>query len=369
MQPLRGYDSAIDKSVDEPPMTDNFRVVFTGDFHDDKGKPNYREFGLATFQNQPRIEYRIAADFSAELTPDQVGDANGVVVLTPRVTARSLNGRTDLLAIARFGVGYDSVDLAACTDADVLVLIATGAVDRSVAEATLTWMLALSHHVRTKDQLVRTGNWEGRSQYMGSELRGRTLGMVGFGRIAHALVRLVGGLGMKEFLAFDPLVDQKVAAQHGVEMVGLDDLLARSDFVSIHCPLNDQTRNLIGEKQLSRMKPTAYLINTARGGIVDEESLFRALKEHRIAGAAIDVFAQEPVTKPHPLGEMENVLLAPHCIAWTDELFGDIGNVVCQGLLDLSRGQTPRGIVNPAVLERPGFKKKVARWIPGERGV
>src|SRR5262245_8296005 len=136
------------KSAQEP-----FRVAFTGDFQDAAGKPRYREFGLSIFHNLRHIEHHIIPEFSAELTADQIGSANGVVVLTPRVTKRSLFRRSDLLVIARFGVGYDSVDVDACTDADVLLTIATGAVDRSVAEATLTWMLALSHHVRSKDLL------------------------------------------------------------------------------------------------------------------------------------------------------------------------------------------------------------------------
>ncbi|MGE5192250.1 MAG: NAD(P)-dependent oxidoreductase [Deltaproteobacteria bacterium] len=344
------------------PTSAPFRVAFTGDFQDATGKPKYRDFGLGTFQSHPNIEYHVMPGFTPELTADQIGDAHGVVVLTPRVTERSLIGRSELLAIARFGVGYDSVDVAACTEADVLLLIAAGAVDRSVAEATLTWMLALSHRVRSKDLLVREGNWEARSQFMGSSLRQRTLGLVGFGRIAQALVQLVQGFQMKQFLAFDPLVDAKIAARHGVELVSLDDLLARSDFVSIHCPLNEETRNLIGEQQLARMKREAFLINTARGGIVDERALYRALKDRRIAGAAIDVFAEEPLTRPHLLTEFDSVLLAPHCIAWTDDLFSDIGRTVCEGLADLARGEMPHGIVNAAVLERPGFKKKWARW-------
>jgi phosphoglycerate dehydrogenase-like enzyme len=337
-------------------------VAFTGDFQDASGRPKYRDYGLRTLQAYPHIEYSVIPEWTAELTADQIGSANGVVVLSSRVSRRSLSGRGELLAIARFGVGYDSVDVEACTAADVLLIIAVGAVDRSVAEATLTWMLALSHHVRNKDLLVRQGNWDARSQFMGSELRQRALGLVGFGRIAQALVRLVKVFGMKEILAFDPLVDRHFAAQQGVELVGLDELLARCDFVSIHCPLNEGTKNLISESQLATMKPDAFLINTARGGIVDEQALYRALKDGRIAGAGIDVFAEEPLTGPHPLAEFDNVLLAPHCIAWTNELFGEIGRAVCQGLADLASGKTPNGIVNPAVLQRPGFKRKWQRW-------
>jgi phosphoglycerate dehydrogenase-like enzyme len=267
-----------------------------------------------------------------------------------------------LLAVGRFGVGYDAVDVDACTLADVLVFITAGAVDRSVAEATVGWMIALAHHVRVKDNLVRTGRWDERSRYMGRELRDRTLGVVGLGGIGRATVGLLSGFGMRTPLAFDPHIDARAALAAGARKVALDELLAESDFVSIHCPLSVQTRGLIGARELALMKPDAYLINTARGGIVDEDALHDALAQRRIAGAAVDCFADEPITRPHRFGELDNVLLAPHSIAWTNELFRDIGRSVCQGMLDLSLGEIPRGVVNPLVLERPGFRKKLAAF-------
>src|SRR5262249_50194166 len=155
----------------------------------------------------------------------------------------------DLLAIGRFGVGYDSVDVAACTAADVVLLIAAGAVDRSVAEATVTWMLALTHHVRIKDRLLREGRWDERTRYMGGELRERTLGVVGFGGIGRAVVRLPAGFGMNTPLVFDPFIPATAATEAGAKAVSLDELLARADFVSIHCPLSEATRNLIGARE------------------------------------------------------------------------------------------------------------------------
>ena len=202
---------------------------------------------------------------------------------------------------------------------------------------------------------------------MGSELRGRTLGIIGLGGIGRELVRLLAGFGMDPPLAFDPYADPEAAGRLGVRLVSLDDLLSSADFVSVHCPLTEQTRGMLGARELGLMKPTAYLLNTARGGIVDEDALVEALRGRRIAGAAVDCFAEEPVTRPHPLGEFENVLLAPHCIAWTDELFRDIGRAVCRGMLDLSRGLPPHGVVNPEVLDRPGFRAKWARLAPGGR--
>jgi phosphoglycerate dehydrogenase-like enzyme/2-keto-3-deoxy-L-rhamnonate aldolase RhmA len=339
-----------------------FRVAFTGDFHDPEGTIKYRDIGLDALVDT-NIEVEFFARHLPEIATYQLAGPNGVIVLTPRVTADSLANCPDLLAIARFGVGYDTVDAAACTAADVLLFIASGAVDRPVAEAAVGWMLALTHHVRLKDLQVREAKWSERSRYMGTELRDRTLGVVGFGGIGRALVKLLAGFGMKPPLVYDPYLTPADATRFGVTLVPLDKLLFESDFVSIHCPLNDSTRNLIGERELALMKPTSFLINTARGGIVDETALDRALRERKLAGAAIDCFEHEPLTAPPPFAELDNVLCAPHCIAWTDELFRDIGRAVCRGMLDLSEGRVPKGVVNREVLERPGFQAKWKRII------
>lgn len=338
-----------------------FRVALTGDFTDAEGKPRYRDIGLSIIENSRGIIVKPFDEHRPEIGPDQLAGSNGAIVLTPRVTAKSLSNSADLLAIARFGVGYDTVDVPACTASDVVLLIAAGAVDRSVAEATVTWMLALTHRVRSKDQLVREARWDDRSQFMGTELRDRTLGVIGFGGIGRALVTLLASFGMKQPLIFDPFVPAAAIAQAGGRGVTLDELLAQSDFVSIHCPLNEHTHHLIGKRELGLMKPTAYLINTARGGIVIEDALSNALADKRIAGAAIDCFVNEPLTASPQFAPFDNVLLAPHCIAWTDELFRDIGRSACQGLLDLSQGKMPNGVVNPEVFDRPGFQAKWKR--------
>jgi phosphoglycerate dehydrogenase-like enzyme len=336
-------------------------VVFTGDFYAADGTPRFGDLGQAVFKGQDHIEVGKLSEQGPELGPDQVAGAQGVIVLSPRVGAATVAGNADLLAIGRFGVGFDTVDVEACTRFDVVAFIAAGAVDRSVAEAAVTWMLALTHHVRTKDALVRSGRWDERTNFMGHELRQRTLGVIGLGGIGRALVDLLRGFGMNPPLAFDPYIDPTTAERLGVRSVDLDTLLANADFVSIHCPLNAQTQNLIGKRELALMKPGAYLINTARGGIVDEQALADALRSGRLAGAAIDCFAQEPVSAPHPLAEFDNVLLAPHCIAWTEEMFRDIGHAVCRGMLDLSEGRRPQGVLNPDVFARPTFQKKWER--------
>ena len=342
-------------------MKSIFNVALTADFYDSTGAPKYRDIGLSVLADYPHIEQRLFKEHRPQIGADQIADAQGVIVLTPAVTTESVAKADNLLVIARFGVGYDAVDVKACTAADVLVTITAGAVDRPVAEATIGWMIALTHNVRMKDRLVRTGQWDERSRYMGRELRDRTLGVIGFGGIARQTIELLRTFGMKQPLAFDPFVNEEIAAKFGVRLVSLDELLQQADFVSIHCPLTKETRGLIGRQELALMKSDAYLLNTARGGIVDEDALYAALQADRIAGAALDCFAQEPVTVPHRFGELDNVLLAPHSIAWTDELFRDMGRAACQVMVDLSLGKMPNGAVNPEVFERPGFQEKWKR--------
>ena len=339
-----------------------FIVAWTADFYDSNGAPKFRDLGLSVLDGHEHIQQRVFDEHRPRISPDQIGDAQGVIVLTPAVTVESVSRSENLLAVGRFGVGYDAVDVAACTEADVVVFITAGAVDRPVAEATVGWMIALGHNVLAKDRLVRTGQWDEHSGYMGSELRDRTLGVAGLGGIARATIELLRGFGMAQPLVFDPFVDAAIADSLGVRLVDLPILMRQADFVSIHCPLCDETQGLIGAEELAMMKREAYLINTARGGIVDEDALYDALKDRRIAGAALDCFAQEPVTSPHRFGELDNVLLAPHSIAWTNELFRDIGQMVCQGMVDLSLGCRPHGVVNPQVFDRPGFKVKWARF-------
>src|SRR5712691_10862270 len=338
-----------------------FIVTLTADFYDRTGAPKYQDIGLSVLAEHPHIEHRVFNEHRKQIGADQIGDAQGLIVLTPAVSAASVAKADNLLVMARFGVGYDSVDVEACSAADVLATITVGAVDRPVAEATIGWMIALSHHLRIKDKLVRAGQWDERSKYMGRELRDRTLGVIGLGGIARKTIELLRGFGMKQPLAFDPLIDQVTAATFGVRLTSLEEVLRQADFVSIHCPLTQKTRHLIGARELSLMKPDAYLLNTARGGIVDEDALYAALKNGRIAGAALDCFAEEPVTAPHRFGELDNVLLAPHSIAWTDELFRDIGRAACQVMVDLSLGTKPHGVLNPEVFDRPSFKAKWER--------
>lgn len=340
-------------------MPGPFRVGLTHDFLSPEGTLVYRDIGLEILDRAPAIERSFLGAHPSPLRPADVAGLDAVLSLAPAWTAETLKGVDRLVGVVRFGVGYDQVDLAACSAADVALVNTPGAVNRPMAESILTWMLALSHRVLQKDRLVREGRWAEKAHYMGCELRGRRLGIVGLGGIGRTLLDLLQGLGMQSPLAYDPFVDPSEVEMLGVSLAGLEELLCGSDFVSINCPLTARTRGLIGREQLALMKREAFLINTARGGIVDEAALVEALKAGRIAGAAVDVFAVEPADGTHPLASLDNVILAPHAIGWTHELFRDIGRMACTALGALSRGEVPTGVVNRDVLERPGFLKKL----------
>ena len=338
-----------------------FHIRHTADFQQD-GKLIYQDIGLDLLDSAKEIEYGFCKSFSPTMTSDQIAGADAIICLSPRVTAETLETADQLALIARFGVGYDSMDVDACTEADVLLTIAAGAVNHSVAEATITFMLAISHNLLIKDRLTREGRWDERSAHMGSELRDRTLGIVGLGGIGASLAGMVAGFGMAGVIASDPFVSEERAAELGVRLVSLEELMRDADFVSVNCPLNDETRDLIGAKELALMKPTAYLINTARGGIVNESALIEVLRDRRIAGAALDCHETEPVPAGHAMSDMENVIVAPHALAWTNELFRDIGRQTCRQVIELAGGKIPNGVVNKGVLDRPGFRAKLERY-------
>ncbi len=282
-----------------------FRVALTADFYNNEGEPKYKDLGLSVFDNQIGIHCEPLAQFSPQISSGQLQGYNGVIVLTPSVMKETVSQAENLIAIGRFGVGYDAVDVAACTAANVAVFITSGAVDRSVGEATVGWMIALSHNMYIKISSFGQGGWDERSKYMGRELRDRTFGAVGFGGIARATVDLLRGFGMRQPLVYDPHIDASFAEKHGAKLVSLPELMSQADFVSIHCPLMPSTRGLIGKKELALMKPHAYLINTARGGIVDEPALYEALENGQIAGAALDCFVTERAARTasdEPLG-------------------------------------------------------------------
>ena len=272
-----------------------------------------------------------------------------VVRSETKVTADVLAAATRLRVVGRAGVGVDNIDLDAATHHGVLVLNAPTGNTIAAAEHAVAMMLALARNIPAADASLRAGRWE-RSRLMGVELRERTLGLLGLGKIGFEVARIAGeGLRMR-VIAHDPLVTTDRAEQAGAELVDFDTLLAESDVLSVHVPLTDRTRGVIGAAELRRMRPGARLINVARGGIIDETALAEAVRGGVIAGAAIDVFTKEPVPEGHPLIGVDGIVVTPHLGASTAEAQVNVAADVADQIVEYLRGGSPRYAVNaPAV--------------------
>jgi D-3-phosphoglycerate dehydrogenase len=325
-----------------------FRVGITRDFLKPDGSLAFGEIGLDLL-TQAGIAWEFLSEHAAELQPEHIAPYDALLVLAPHVTAATLARATRLKLIARFGVGYDNVDVPACTAKGVLVTITPDGVRRPVAQAALTFILALAGKLLVKDRLTRAGRWHEKLDHMGMGVTGRTLGVIGLGNIGREVFRVAAPLGMRH-VGHDPFVSLSAAAAEGIQWLELDELLAAADFVCICCALTEATRGLIDARRIVLMKRTAYLINVARGPIVDQQALTAALAEQRIAGAGLDVFDPEPIDPSDPLLALDNVIVAPHALCWTDECFAGNGRSACQSILDVAAGRAPRHAVNPEAL-------------------
>jgi phosphoglycerate dehydrogenase-like enzyme len=337
----------------------NFRVGFSADFLDRDRKLLFPDIGLSVLGSEPNISYEFLEEDRTEYAADQLAGYDVLITMKPRVTAAALQGIERLCAIGRCGVGYDNIDLKACTEKDVAVYIAPEGVIRPMAESIVLLVLALSHNLVQKDRMIRKGDWAGSTTLLGREPRDRTIGSVGLGNIASEAIRLLRNFGIARFLAFDPFTKDEAFTNLEVTRVSLEDLLRNSDYVMINCPLTAETKHMIGAPQLRLMKPRAVLVNTARGPIVDQTALIHALESHAIGGAALDVFEKEPLEDDSPLLRLDNVILTSHSVGWTEELFRDLGRIDCAGAVNVSRGIPPKNVVNREVLERPGFRRKL----------
>ncbi|HVB54120.1 MAG TPA: NAD(P)-dependent oxidoreductase [Candidatus Acidoferrales bacterium] len=326
-----------------------FKLGLTADFLNAKGEIGWGDIGLAMLDQSPAISWEFLADCGSELPPEVADDYDALLVLTPRVTAGTVaRPKKRLRLVARFGVGYDNVDVGACTKAGVALTITPDGVRRPVAVGAIALILAATHNVVVKDRLTREGRWAQKLAYMGTGITGKTLGIVGLGNTGRELVVASQSLGMT-YQAYDPYADEGAAASLGVPLIDLPTLMQTSDVVCIMAALTEETRHLIGARELAAMKGSAYLVNIGRGGIVDEAALIAALSEGRIRGAALDVFEEEPPDPGNPLLRMENVVLAPHAICWTDEIALGNGRSALQAVVDVAAGRRPSNVVNPEV--------------------
>jgi phosphoglycerate dehydrogenase-like enzyme len=252
------------------------------------------------------------------------------------------------------GAGYDWIDWQAATERGIPVLTVSGVAPVCVAEHVIAFMFCLAKRILVADRRLREGDFAQRDRWDATELEGKTLGIVGLGKIGRVLARKSSnGLGMR-VIAVDPVTPPEDFARCGAQRVDrLDILLQESDYVSLHVPLLPETRHLIGARELALMKPTASLINTARGAVVDTEALVEALRGGRLAGAALDVFEQEPPPRDHPMFGLPNVVVTPHTAGFTQEAFEPTIRQVAHQVLQVLRGERPAGVVNPDVYGAP----------------
>jgi D-3-phosphoglycerate dehydrogenase len=287
-------------------------------------------------------------DVKNKLTPEKIlsiiGDYEALMVRSQtKVTADIIEAGKKLQVIARAGVGIDNVDVEAATRCGVLVVNAPTGNTVSAAEHAMALMLATARNVPQANVSLKSGEWR-RNEFMGTELRGKTLGIIGLGNVGSEVAKRAQGFEMK-LLGNDPLVSEEYARKMQVELVDLNRLLKESDFITLHLPLNDKTRKIIGAKELELASPTARIINCARGGLIDEEALVKAIKEKRIAGAAIDVFDNEPVTESILFNE-NNIIVTPHLGASTTEAQVLAARDVAEQIADVFRGLPARSAVN-----------------------
>ncbi len=298
---------------------------------------------------------------SPQALRETLEDYEGLIVRSEtKVTAEAIRAAQKLQVIGRAGIGVDNIDVAAATERGVVVVNAPTGNVVSAAEHAIALIFALARNIPQADAALKGGTWD-RARFLGSELRGKDLGIIGLGQVGTEVARRARGLEMR-VLAYDPFISEERARVLGVELVGLEELLRQSDFVSVHASLTEATQNLIGEAELRLMKPTARLINTARGGIVDEEALVKALAEGWIGGVALDVFSQEPLTA-HPLFASDKVVVTPHLGASTAEAQERVALDVAEQVLAVLEGRPARYAVN-APLIPPETYSVLAPYLP-----
>ena len=277
-----------------------------------------------------------------------IGDYDALVVRSEtKVTAEVIAAGKRLQIIGRAGVGVDNIDIEAATGKGIVVVNAPGGNTTSAAEHTIAMMLALARHIPQANARLKGGEWR-RSDFMGTELRNKTLGIVGLGNVGSEVARRCGAMEMR-IIAYDPLVSADYARNLGVELVPLEELLQKADFITLHTPLTDKTRGLIGARELARVKPTVRIINCARGGIIDEEALFNAVEGGKVAGAAVDVFTQEPA-KDNILFGCDRILVTPHLAASTAEAQAGAAMEVAEQIIDVLSGKPARTALNTPMI-------------------
>jgi D-3-phosphoglycerate dehydrogenase len=287
----------------------------------------------------------------ADRVLEHAADADALVMSWVPMTREVIGQLQRCRVIARFGIGVDMIDLDAATERGILVCnTATYCLDE-VSNHAMGLLLMLNRGLLQDVDALRSGGWFRSTSVPPRRLTGQRLGLVGLGHIGRLVAQKARAFGL-EVVAYDPYLRGRETHMDGTQLVDLDELLACADFVSVHCPLNASTRHLLGERELALMKPTAFLINTARGPIVDELALVAALGERRLAGAGLDVFETEPLPLEHPLRQLDNAILTPHSASWSVESSAECRRVAVEHAMTVLRGGVPSDVVNRAVLDR-----------------
>lgn len=322
-----------------------YQVVVTRGYAEPDGSTIFGDIGLSRL-SAAGLAWRVLDDAVNELRADQLEGADAVLVLGPeRVSADSIPASARLRHVARFGAGFDAIDLDACARRGVVVTNTPDAVRRPAADSAVALLYGLAHNLVVKDRLVREGRWKERAAWRGPGLTSAIVGIVGLGGIGLETARRVRALGLHA-LGYNRTDRSSVAAEIGIEQRSLDEVLTFSDYVIVTVAANPQTRHLIGERELSLMRPTARLINISRGAVVDEDALIMRLSDGRLAGAGLDVFTEEPLKTDSPLITLDNVILTPHSLCWTDQFTAAASASVMASLIAVSRGERPPHAVN-----------------------
>lgn len=311
--------------------------------------------GIKVLERYCEVRYRkeIPPPSRRELL-DAVRDVDALYcTLNEKVDRELLDSAPRLRVVGTISVGVDHIDTYYATSKGVYVVHTPGVLTETTADFAWALLMAVARRVVEADRMIRRGGWKipwAPTMMLGYDVHGKTLGIVGLGRIGSAVARRAKGFNMK-VLYYDIVRREDLEEKFGIEFVELDELLKRSDFVSIHTPLTPQTRGLIGERELRLMKPTAILINTARGPVVDEKALIKALKEGWIAAAGLDVFEKEPLPPDSPLIELENVVLTPHIASASHETRGKMAEYAAEGIVKVLRGEMPENLYNKDVVK------------------
>ena len=285
-------------------------------------------------------------------------DADAIITWGAQITRRVMEALPKCKVIVRYGIGFDTIDVDAATDNDILVVNVPDFCWEEVSNHAITLLLACAKKLVLLNDLTKQGLWaeSKRAQAPMGSIYGQTLGIIGCGNIGRITARKAQCFGLK-ILGYDPYVDKSLAKESGITLVSLPELLKESDFVSVHALLNKETWHLIGEKEFKQMKPTAYFINTSRGSVVDEPALIKALQEKWIAGAALDVFEKEPVDSDNPLLKMDNVVVTPHSASYSDVAFKRLRTSVGQEAARVLSGRWPKNVVNKTVKPKVNLAK------------